>query len=79
MIAGTKFCVFWAYPQKYQTLVPAKNSLLKVPPVTLHIILTLCHFVLSHTPVQTQPCLLHWSCSVWTVALAEVLCDTGTA
>ena len=29
MIAGTKFC-FWANPQKYQTLVPAKTIHLKV-------------------------------------------------
>jgi hypothetical protein len=39
MIAGTNFLRFWANPQKYQTLVPAKNSRLKVcVQVVLHFV-----------------------------------------
>ncbi len=54
MIVGTKF--FWANPQKYQTLVPAKNSHLKVNDLLRRLCDPLAKFVTIHKAARERYC-----------------------
>ena len=48
MIAGTKFCDFGPIRKKYQTLVPTKNSHLKVDTCMCSVTVIILKFVHVH-------------------------------